>query len=392
MIRETIECIRVTALLFFSVTSISSLIAQSGEGVSRWIHPGVEDLSGRSLFSTVGHRFVRLGNGSLLAVVPEGTRISQDEGVTWFPPSPIYNGLGAGVPTDPEAIPIRTRDGVLIVVYRDRLNFKWSWNKKNQEAGDDVRSDVWTVRSLDDGKTWIDRQRIFQGYCGFIMDTIETRSGQVIVPVQTLLRFPSRHGQFTYVTEDQGRTWKQSNLIDLGGHGDHDGGYEGTLEELTDGRILMLLRTNLDFFWEVYSNDNGHYWRTFGPSSIDSSSSPGYLTRLRSGRLVLAWNRLYPKGKVTYRRDVFPRSEVPASAHREELSIAFSEDDARTWTEPVIVARLTHPGQTGAACYPYIFEVQTGKFWLIASHSRPNPPVWISLKEENFVIKKTSEL
>ena len=47
-------------------------------------------------------------------------------------------------------------------------------------------------------------------------------------------------------------------------------------------------------------------------------------------------------------------------AHREELSIDFSEDDAASWSSPVVMARLTYPGQIGAAGYPYIFEPRPG--------------------------------
>jgi len=35
-------------------------------------------------------------------------------------------------------------------------------------------------------------------------------------------------------------TRSRSNLIDVGGHGDHDGALEPTLTELRDGRLWML--------------------------------------------------------------------------------------------------------------------------------------------------------
>ena len=95
---------------------------------------------------------------------------------------------------------------------------------------------------------------------------------------------------------DDGKTWKRSNLIDLGGHGHHDGATEPMVAELSDGRLLMLMRTSLDRFWQAFSDDGGRYWRTIQPSSIDASSSPGHLVRLSSGRLVLLWNRLNPEG------------------------------------------------------------------------------------------------
>ena len=364
---------------------VSDVWAQDDAG-SRWIHPQTEDLTKHSgPFRIVGHRLARLEDNRLMTVDASGARFSQNEGKDWSEATAIYSGPGPGIAADHEALLLRTRKGVVVVVYIDRPNCRWGWDEETGEASEDTRSDVWTIRSLDEGRTWEGRQRIFTGYCGFLQDIIETRSDHLVVPVQILLRNPSRHAQYTYVSDDQGQSWTRSNLIDLGGHGDHDGGYEGTLEELTDGRILMLLRTNLDVFWEAYSDDHGYYWRELRPSQIDASSSPGYLTRLASGRLILAWNRLYPEGATIYRRDGPPRTEVPASAHREELSIAFSEDDAASWSTPVVVARLTYPGQIGAACYPYIFEPRRGQVWLIASHSRPDPPVWVSFKETDFL-------
>ena len=82
---------------------------------------------------------------------------------------------------------------------------------------------------------------------------------------------------------------------------------EATVAELSNGRLLMLIRTNLDRFWEAYSDDGGRYWREIRPSQIDASSSPGYLIRLASGRLALVWNRLYPEGKKQHRAGRRPR-------------------------------------------------------------------------------------
>jgi len=53
-------------------------------------------------------------------------------------------------------------------------------------------------------------------------------------------------------------------------------------------------------------------------------------------------------------------SEVPVSNHREELSLAFSEDDGKTWTQPVVIAR--QPGKW--LSYPYLFEPAPGVVWL----------------------------
>ncbi|HQE81392.1 MAG TPA: hypothetical protein PLM14_00245 [Candidatus Hydrogenedentes bacterium] len=47
------------------------------------------------------------------------------------------------------------------------------------------------------------------------------------------------------------------------------------------------------------------------------------------------------------------------SNHREELSLAFSEDDGKTWTQPVIARQ---PGKW--LSYPYVFEPAPGVVWL----------------------------
>jgi predicted neuraminidase len=172
----------------------------------------------------------------------------------------------------------------------------------------------------------------------------------------------------------------------LGGHGHHDGAVEPAVAELSDGRLLMLIRTSLDRFWEAYSDDGGRYWRTIRPSNIDASSSPGYLLRLRSGRLVLAWNRLNPEGGACKRSPApSPASELPISWHREELSLAFSEDDGKTWTKPILIARE----KGGQLAYPYIFEREAGDLWLFTrytwSKGKAAPPLRVRLSEEEFL-------
>jgi len=75
-------------------------------------------------------------------------------------------------------------------------------------------------------------------------------------------------------------------------------------------------------------------------------------------------------------------SERPVSWHREELSLAFSEDDGKTWTKPIVIAR-----QRGAwLSYPSIFERRPGELW-ITTRFNVQPPVCVSLKEKDCVGK-----
>jgi hypothetical protein len=311
--------------------------------------------------------FVLLGEDQLLSLSSDsgGTvRVSRDDGKTWSHLATMYDGPGPGRPTGIASIPnvetalaLMTRKGVIIWIYRDWENGSWSWDDEKGEATE-ARRDVWSIRSLDGGRTWVSRQRVFEGYCGALIDIIQTEEEQVVVPIQRYLPNPGRHATCTYVSEDDGKTWKRSNIIDFGDQGHHAGAYEGTLVELAGNRLYMLLRTNLDRFWEAFSADNGYSWRELRPSSIDASSAPGYLRRLASGRLVLVWNRLYPQGKMEYPRYAGQGLLYPASRHREELSIAFSEDEGKSWTQPDVFTR----GER--VCYPQIWERRPGEIWV----------------------------
>lgn len=242
---------------------------------------------------------------------------------------------------------------------REDYNFKWDRVKKDAPG---ARRPTYAARSLDDGKTWQDLQKLHDEYTGAIRDMIQTRNGMVVFTSMQMFHDPGRHTVLTYASPDNGKTWRRSNIIDLGGIGHHGGATEGTLEQLKDGRLWLLIRTNWGKFWEAFSEDDGLSWRTIRPSSIAASSAPGLLKRLKSGRLMLLWNRPYPEGKTE-----FPLtggdgqwSEVPVSNHRSELSVAFSEDEGATWSKPVVLARL--PASKWVA-YPYI-EAKPGEIWV----------------------------
>ena len=243
--------------------------------------------------------FIKLADGKILTIEDNATVISADKGETWSAPRPIYDGLGPGKPSS-SGVMIRTREGSIVFVYMDMEGFKWVWDDDLHRAAEDVNLNVWAIRSEDEGLTWTGRQQIFEGYCGALIHIIQTSTGEVVVPIQRLLRDPDRHGICVYVSADSGETWRHSNVIDLGGHGHHDGAMEPTLVELSDGRLWLLIRTNLGKFWSAYSSDKGLSWRVMKPTDIDASSAPAALLRLASDRLALVWNRFYPEGTASY--------------------------------------------------------------------------------------------
>ena len=330
-----------------------------------WFHPQV------TAINSIWHGpFVHLPNDCLLTIVNSdgGVRafVSRDDGKTWDGAGRIAKQGQTFKIRDGNADTalLRTRKGTLVVVFLNIFDEKISWDYKLQEPKDDIKRFTWSARSLDNGQTWQDVQIVQRGYAGALRDIIQTSTGEIVVANQDAARNPGRHVSYTYVSSDEGKTWARSNGMDIGGQGDHAGSIEGTLIELRDSRLWILLRSYHGHFYECFSSDKGRSWTAPVASKVKASGSPGMLKRLASGRLVLAWNR-------------FAKNRPRRYGRREELSIAFSEDDGKTWTEPVVVARERGKRQS----YPQVFERRPGELWITTWQGRQ----FFRLMERDFV-------
>jgi hypothetical protein len=328
--------------------------------------------------------FLASPDGRLLTADSQALLTSVDDGATW---SEVGAACFGQHPREPASYYLlRARDNVLVMVYLDLANYRFSWDEEKGEPKDDCHLELLAARSLDGGRTWADRQRLLDGYNANFFGFIRLRGGRLVLVAEHLASNPGRWIVCSFVSDDDGRTWQRSNLIDLGGHGHHDGATEPTVAELSDGRLLMLMRTNLGRFWQAISDDGGRYWRTIQPSAIDASSSPGHLLRLESGRLLLVWNRLDPEGRCWPRATPGPAAEVAASWHREELSAAFSEDDGGSWSRPLVIARQ----KDGQLSYPHVFERRPGEVWVTAGFAfrkgwQEPLPLRLTMREQDLV-------
>jgi len=280
------------------------------------LHP-----KGRRLTGFCQGPYVNLPDGSVLAIDSRNVLISKDEGKTWKSHSLFADA--EKFLARPERALIRTRKGTLVMGFLNEKEItrgKWVVNDKKELSK--FYLPTYITRSLDEGKTWEAPLKIQDGWCGAIRSLIQLKSGRLVLAGQDVRFDPGRHVVMSYVSDDEGKTWKQSNELDIGGSGSHGGAMEATLAELADGRVYMLIRTVKGWFWEAYSDDGGLTWRDFVRSQLRSSTCCGQLARLADGRLILLWNRS-PVGK-------------PYNLNsRAELSIAFSSDEAKTWSKPV---------------------------------------------------------
>jgi sialidase-1 len=296
--------------------------------------------------------FVTAGDGGVLCVDAQHALHSNDEGQTWTE-MPIFRGDAEKkyAVSDERAL-LRTRGGVVIAAWMNTNELKsppgWNWGAPNVDWRDFVLP-TYVCRSLDDGKTWEEPVFLNKPWCGCIHSLIEIQGGRIVLIGQEII--PAwRHATVVFVSDDQGRTWQRSNVLDIGqGRHDHAGSCEGTVVERQDGSLYQLLRTETGWLYEALSRDGGLHWEDFRQSQLRSVTCCAQLARLADGRVALLWN--HP-----------PRHLPNSGGSREELSIAFSSDECGTWSPPHVVA--ANYGSGGRVSYPYLYERRPGELWI----------------------------
>lgn len=293
--------------------------------------------------------FVTTADGGVLCMDLKNALRSSDAGKTWNSSALFAEPVKFAVSS--ERALLRTREGVIISAWMNGAERKqpknWGWGEKDVNWRDFVLP-TYSCRSLDDGKTWETPVKLSEPWCGCIHSLIQMRSGRIVLVGQEII--PEwRHATVMFVSDDLGKSWQRGDMLDYGvGAHDHAGSIEGSVIERKDGSLYLLLRTESGWLWEATSHD-GLKWEGLKQSQIKSVTCCPQMARLADGRIALLWNA--------------PPRHLPASgSSRAELSLAFSEDEARTWSKPVIVAANYASG--GRVSYPYLYERTPGELWI----------------------------
>ena len=124
---------------------------------------------------------------------------------------------------------------------------------------------------------------------------------------------------YCYVSDDEGETWqislselfisRQRAAFDL---------EEPTIVELTDGRLLMHMRSQVGRIYRSFSADGGICWSSPQPVHIAAAYTPQILRRMPGGEILMIWNQA-------------SRQEILCGLHRTRLSCAVSRDEGQTW-------------------------------------------------------------
>lgn len=181
---------------------------------------------------------------------------------------------------------------------------------------------AWMRVSGDDGRTWSDAVRVTDGIGYHIImnaRVIQLSSGRLVAPTCWRADVGDHRESSVataWVSDNRGRSWRQSeSRIAL----PRRGAMEPGVVELRDGRILMIIRTQLGQIYRAFSFDEGATWTDAEPMGVRAPVAPSTIARIpTTGDLLLIWNDTWVP-------------DHPAGGIRTPLVAAVSSDEGETW-------------------------------------------------------------
>lgn len=202
--------------------------------------------------------------------------------------------------------------------------------------------------SDDDGHTWSPVELIkptndpsFRGMSCVRM--CETASGTWLIGshegIWSVPRNPKKpvvSRQYVLRSDDRGKTWTVApNARPKGWFvKQYDRMDEGTVIALTNGDVVMFVRTAEGHIWETRSTDDGRTWTEPKPTPLVHPDAPPMIFYLADGTTLI--------GLIHNRYD--PRSPHFKISERNEVWATLSRDGGRTWSEPRFIFAGTLKG------------------------------------------------
>lgn len=223
---------------------------------------------------------------------------------------------------------LRLKDGSILLAFLRKHDFEKPTDQYTPTS-------AFTFVSHDDGKTfepgstvW-SRQRMH--LCNNTLKQLST--GRIVLPTDRDNSAPDRPDNWAcgcVYSDDNGKSWTVSeNFVEL----PKRGGMEPHIEELSDGRLMMIMRTMLGAIYKSESADQGKTWSKGETLGVESPQScPDLLKHPATGDLVLIWNA------AKYDPKWFSHE-----GKRTPLSAAVSKDHGKTWSKPKHIE--TDPGR-----------------------------------------------
>jgi len=231
-------------------------------------------------------------------------RISHDHGQTW---SDTDTTLVAKTDAD-----VNLMEVSFLRLTEDRIALLYL--RKYRGEGNKMFSNIYVRFSDDEAQTWSDPVEVIADNTNYNVINndrlVRLSSGRLVIPVAV------NNSAVCYFSDDDGLTWRRNTggpLIAHLNNGNRMAVQEPGVVELTDGRVLLWVRTNAGFQYFAHSDDDCETFTDLAPSTLRSPLSPASIERIPStGDLLCLWN------------DSPTRKRTPFTA-------AISCDDGATW-------------------------------------------------------------
>ena len=319
--------------------------------------------------------FVRAADNSIVTLAGADAHWSVDEGKTWETTNAIdpekYQALDFSI--------VRAKDDSLVIAFDNGKELKsgrWNEGSPSEWEIPSTRSERRQRANLvgaSSRPTRLGRRPPRYGYPEIGSYRLGDNGDQ-----------PWNHVIPVYYSDDNGRSWAKTQTITMEGSkiNDHDGAMEPKLLEKEDGSVYMLIRTTKGTFYRSISTDAGETWSKPESTGIENNNSFGELAKLSDGRWVLVWNRDEKFPAFNYEPDpndwIVEDMSYSWIKRRNKLSIAFSADEGKTWSEPVVLAST--PNEKIWIAYAIFFEQEPGLFWIATQQGN----VRLMIREENL--------
>lgn len=232
------------------------------------------------------------GNGADHGPARISGKISADGGRSWGDKfTLVENDGGCNVM---EVNFLRLKNGDIALFYL----------QKNSESTD---CRIMMRTSNDEGKSWVNQKQMSPDgkYTGLTNGRgIRLRSGRIVLEA-----WESEYC-FCVLSDDDGVTWRDSQRVKPAG----GGCWECACIELKDGKVLMLMRTQLGSQYKSISSDGGETWTEPVPTALTGTAAPVSLSRVPGkGDILAIWNN------------------NPGANSRNPLTAALSRDEGESW-------------------------------------------------------------
>jgi len=266
--------------------------------------------SGHWILSAVGHSVGLIDTDSATIALAS----SYDLGETWTLDSTLQEKVGEINISMPNMLDVGNNKRVLVFLAKNSSSDINLYVKASDDGGETWQPLI-NINPLHDGYNVISNSKL-----------IQLKSGRLLLPVAfapEIYKYYNQTTMFCYYSDDYGLTWQKSRV-----YGASVPLQEPCVTELSDGKLLMAIRSTAGGVLFSTSSDQGITWSDISKSAINTPEAPETIVYSPTYNcLFMVWNN------ATYDPAIFDK--------RNPLTLAVSFDNGKTWEKKIDLENTT---------------------------------------------------